>query len=208
VLQRQLQMQSRSIAGLLVTPPHYIRPSQAGLADYFVRLADASSVPLILYNIPYRTGINISLETIRTLAQHERIVAIKDCGGDAAVTMQLIADGKLDVLSGEDHQIFSTLCLGGAGAITAAAHIRPDLYVRLVELVRSERIAEARRLFYQLLPLIQLLFKEPNPAMVKAALATMGCIRDELRPPMQVATAAWREQLAGELRRIAACYDL
>jgi 4-hydroxy-tetrahydrodipicolinate synthase len=202
VLQRQQQFQTRTIAGMLVPSPYYIRPSQAGLADYFERLADAATTPLILYNIPYRTGINIELDTIRQLAQHDRIVAIKDCGGDAATTMQLIADGQLDVLAGEDHQIFSTLCLGGAGAITAAAHVRPDLYVRIVQLVRTQKLDEARQLFYQLLPLIQLLFKEPNPAMVKAALAMMGLIEDELRAPMQVATAALREQLAGELKRV------
>jgi len=202
VLQRQQHMQTRPIAGLLVTPPYYIRPSQAGLIDYFERLANAASVPLILYNIPYRTGVNIELQTFRTLAQHERIVAIKDCGGDAAVTMQLIADGALDVLTGEDQQIFSTLCLGGAGAITAAAHIRPDLYVQIAQLVQSEKLDEARQLFYRLLPLIQLLFTEPNPALIKAALAMQGVIRDECRAPMQAATAAMREQLACELKRL------
>lgn len=207
VLQRQQQMQTRAIAGLLVTPPYYIRPSQAGLVAYFERLADVASVPLILYNIPYRTGVNIELQTIKTLAQHARIVAIKDCGGDAAVTMQLIAEGTLDVLAGEDQQIFSTLCLGGAGAITAAAHIRPDLYVRIERLVRAGKLIEARQLFYRLLPLIQLLFTEPNPAGIKAALAIQGWIHDECRAPMRAATAAMRERLASELIKTGA-YDL
>jgi 4-hydroxy-tetrahydrodipicolinate synthase len=202
ILERLQQFQSRSIAGLLVPPPYYIRPSQSGLVEYFERLANASSVPLILYNIPYRTGVNMSLDTIRAVARHPRIVAIKDCGGDAMVTMQLIADSKLDVLAGEDQQIFSTLCLGGAGAITAAAHIRPDLYVRLHQLILSNGIGEARKLFYQLLPLIQLLFQEPNPALIKAALSMMGWMHEELRPPMQTASSALREQLALELKRI------
>jgi 4-hydroxy-tetrahydrodipicolinate synthase len=202
VLQRQQHMQTRPITGLLVTPPYYIRPSQAGLIDYFELLANAASVPLILYNIPYRTGVNIELQTIRTLALHQQIVAIKDCGGDAGVTMQLIADGTLDVLAGEDQQIFSTLCLGGAGAITAAAHIRPDLYVRIAQLVQSEKLDEARQLFYRLLPLIQLLFTEPNPALIKAALAIQGLIHDECRAPMQAATTAMRGQLACALKRV------
>ncbi|MGZ3159896.1 MAG: dihydrodipicolinate synthase family protein, partial [Burkholderiaceae bacterium] len=93
-------------------------------------------------------------------------------------------------------------CLGGAGAITAAAHIRPDLYVRIAQLVQSEQLREARQLFYRLLPLIQLLFTEPNPAGVKAALAMQGLIRDECRAPMQVATPEMRERLASELKRI------
>ncbi len=201
-LQRQQHMQARPIAGLLVTPPYYIRPSQAGLIDYFERLANAATVPLVLYNIPYRTGVNIELQSIRTLARHPRIVAIKDCGGDAAVTMQLIADGTLDVLAGEDQQIFSTLCFGGAGAITAAAHIYPELYVQIAQLIRSEKLNNARQLFYRLLPLIQLLFTEPNPAGVKAALALQGLLHDECRTPMQAATDAMREQLFLELKKL------
>jgi 4-hydroxy-tetrahydrodipicolinate synthase len=140
LLARMDRFQRLPIAGLLTPPPYYIRPSQAGLLDYFHAIADAASVPLILYNIPYRTGIELELETIRTLAQHERIVAIKDCGGNPAATMNLIADARLDVLAGEDHQILSTLCLGGTGAIAAAAHIRPDLFVRVAQQVKSGQL--------------------------------------------------------------------
>jgi 4-hydroxy-tetrahydrodipicolinate synthase len=136
------EIQRRPIAGLLVPAPYYIRPSQQGLAFYFQSVADASSVPVVLYNIPYRTGVGLELETIRTLAQHRNIRAIKDCGGDPALTMQLILDGQLAVLAGEDIQIFATLCLGGAGAITAAAHIRPDLFVRLANLVHQGTVSD------------------------------------------------------------------
>lgn len=202
VLNRLQQFQRRPIAGLLTPPPYYIRPSQAGLLDYFYTLADASSVPLILYNIPYRTGIAIELETIRTLAQHARVVALKDCGGDPAMTLNLIADGSLDILAGEDHQILSTLCLGGTGAIAAAAHIRPDLYVRVAQQVKLGELNDARQVFYRLLPMIQLLFKEPNPGPVKAALSMMELLRDELRAPMQTASADMREQLAGQLKQL------
>lgn len=202
VLNRLQQFQRRPIAGLLTPPPYYIRPSQAGLLDYFYTLADASSVPLILYNIPYRTGIAIELETIRTLAQHARVVALKDCGGDPAMTLNLIADGSLDILAGEDHQILSTLCLGGTGAIAAAAHIRPDLYVRVAQQVKRGELNDARQVFYRLLPMIQLLFKEPNPGPVKAALSMMELLRDELRAPMQTASAEMREQLAGQLKQL------
>jgi 4-hydroxy-tetrahydrodipicolinate synthase len=186
----------------LVPPPYYIRPSQAGLLKYFHTLADTASVPLILYNIPYRTGIELELETIRTLAQHERVTGIKDCGGSAATTLNLIADAKLDVLAEEDHQILATLCLGGAGAIAAAAHIRPDLFVRVAQHMQSGELAGARQLFYRLLPMIQLLFQEPNPAPVKMALPMMGWMRDELRAPMQMASEKMREQLAHELKRL------
>ena len=202
-LARLQQIQRRSIAGLLVPPPYYIRPSQAGLVEYFNTIADAASAPIIIYNIPYRTGVAMTLETLRAIAQHERVVALKDCGGDLALTMQLIADGKLAVLAGEDQQILSTLCLGGSGAIAASAHLRPDLFANLPPLVQAGRLDEARKIFYKLLPLIQRVFEEPNPAPIKAALAMMGMMRDELRPPMQMASPEMRASLADDLKRIA-----
>lgn len=192
---QQQAAQQRAIAGLLVSPPSYIRPSQTGIIAYFTALADAATVPLILYTIPYRTGIAMEIDTIRTLAAHPRITAIKDCGGDSALTMQLITDGTLQVLAGEDSQIFSTLCFGGAGIIAASAHIRPDLFVRLHQLIRNEKLSEARRLYHRLLPLIALLFEEANPAPVKALLAAQGVLRDALRPPLQTASKGLLERL-------------
>lgn len=204
LLNRLQQIQRRPIAGLLVPPPYYIRPSQAGLVEFFNTVADAATAPIIIYNIPYRTGVAMTLATLRTIAQHERVVAIKDCGGDLGLTMQLIADGELDVLAGEDQQILSTLCLGGSGAIAASAHLRPALFARLAPLVQAGKLDEARRIFYQLLPMIQRVFEEPNPAPLKAALAMMDMMRDELRPPMQAASPEMRARLADVLQRIAA----
>lgn len=203
LLTRLQQIQRRPIAGLLVPPPYYIRPSQAGLVEFFHTVADAASVPLIIYNIPYRTGVAMTLDTLRAVAQHERIVALKDCGGDPALTMQLIADGKLAVLSGEDQQILSTLCLGGSGAFAASAHLRPDLFVRLAQRVQAGDLDAARKIFYGLLPMIQRAFEEPNPAPLKAALASMGWLSDELRAPLQAASGAMRQRMALELERLA-----
>jgi 4-hydroxy-tetrahydrodipicolinate synthase len=202
LLARLERIARRPVAGLLVPPPYYIRPSQTALADYFHALADAGEAPLIVYNIPYRTGIAIELDTMRQIAAHPRIVALKDCGGDAAMMMQLIEVGDLAVLNGEDPQLFTTLCLGGAGAIVASAHLRPDLFVRLAKLLAEDRLAAARALFRELLPLIRLLFEEPNPAPLKAALAIKGFLRDELRLPMRGASGALRERLAQELLRL------
>jgi 4-hydroxy-tetrahydrodipicolinate synthase len=198
----QKQIQIRPIAGLLVPPPYYIRPSQAGLIDYFQTLADAASAPVVVYNIPYRTGIPIELDTMRRIAEHERIVALKDCGGDPLMTMELITDGQLDVLAGEDRQLFSTLCLGGAGAIAASAHIRPDLFVRLMRHVQSNDLTQARKVFHQLLPLMHLLFKDANPGPLKATLAMSGMISDELRAPMQGPSAELKEDLRREWQRL------
>jgi len=185
LLQFQSEILKRPLAGLLVPPPYYIRPSQAGLEAFFKTVADASSVPIILYDIPYRTGIAFEQATLLNIVAHERIVAIKDCGGNQATTLALLASGKVDVLCGEDPQIFNALCLGATGAIAASAHVHPERFVALYRQIRDHQLAAGRTTFFQLLPLIQSLFIEPNPAPVKTALALQGLIDDELRAPMQ-----------------------
>jgi 4-hydroxy-tetrahydrodipicolinate synthase len=189
VLSMQHEVQRRPVAGLLVPAPYYIRPSQAGLLAWFDAIADAAEVPLILYDIPYRTGSRIDLATLREIARHPRVVAIKDCGGNPETTQALLADGVLDVLAGEDAQLFSTLSLGGSGAIAASAHNQPQHFVRLAECIAVGDIAAAQAIFQRLLPLIQLSFAEANPAPVKSLLALQGLIDDELRAPMQRSSA-------------------
>jgi 4-hydroxy-tetrahydrodipicolinate synthase len=201
-LERQQALQKRSIAGLLAAPPAYIKPSQDGLIAYFRALADAANVPLLLYNIPYRTGVGIALASYLKLAEHPRIVATKDCGGDPLLTMKLIADGRIAVLAGEDAQLLSSLALGASGAILASAHIRTDFFASLFEQVRRGDLEAARRTFYRLLPLMELLFAEPNPGPLKSALAMMGWMEEVLREPMLPASPALREKLGAELRRL------
>ena len=190
LLQLQSEILKRPLAGLLVPPPYYIRPSQAGLEAFFKTVADASTVPIILYDIPYRTGIAFEQATLLNIVAHERIVAIKDCGGNQGNTLALLTSGKVNVLCGEDNQIFSALCLGAKGAIAASAHVHPELFVTLYQQIRDQRLAEGRATFFRLLPLIQSLFIEPNPAPVKTALALEGLIDDELRAPMQRSSEA------------------
>ncbi|MEO8021967.1 4-hydroxy-tetrahydrodipicolinate synthase [Polaromonas sp.] len=186
---------AEGISGILLPAPSYIRPSQAGLIEWFGALADASAVPLILYDIPYRTGSTLDLATLLALASHPRICAIKDCGGDPAKTQALIADGRLQVLAGEDMNIFSTVSQGGHGAIAAAAHVHTQRFVRIVELLRAGETAQANALWAPLLPLIEGLFSEPNPGPLKALMAHQGLLRDGLRSPMTRASAALAERL-------------
>lgn len=195
LLDLQREIQRRPLAGLLVPAPYYIRPSQAGLEHFFTTLADAAEVPLVLYDIPYRTGIRIERDTLRRIVSHPNIQAIKDCAGDAETTMTLIAEGQVQVLAGEDTQIFNTLCLGGAGAISASAHIRADLYVRMQQCVAGADLQGARQLHYQLLPWMQAAFAEANPSAIKAALALQGLIGEEPRAPLLPCTEATRERL-------------
>ncbi|MGE8051403.1 4-hydroxy-tetrahydrodipicolinate synthase [Pseudomonas monteilii] len=195
VLWLQREVQKRELAGLLVPAPYYIRPSQDALETYFKTIANAANTNIILYDIPYRTGVRLELETLRRIFSHPRIVAIKDCGGDSIITQTLIADRQVDVLVGEDHQILSALCLGASGIISASAHLRPDLFVRVVQDVKNSRLSEARATFQALFPLIRALFVEPNPAPVKSGLAISGIISADLRLPMLPASSHLADQL-------------
>ncbi|WP_051243895.1 4-hydroxy-tetrahydrodipicolinate synthase family protein [Azohydromonas australica] len=184
-----------SLRGLLVPAPHYVRPSQAGLRLWFETLADASSLPLIVYDIPYRTGAVLARETLLALAAHPNIRAVKDCGGDAGKTQALIADGRLAVLAGEDIQIFGNVAQGGAGAIAASAHLHTERFVAVLKALARADLEAARAQWQPLVPLIELLFAEPNPGPVKAMLARQGLIRAEVRAPMTGISAALQQRL-------------
>lgn len=180
---------AQGVQGFLVPPPAYVRPSQEGLLSFFTHVADAAGRPLIVYDIPYRAGVSISLDTLLALAAHPAIQAIKDCGGDTHKTQALIADGRLQVLAGEDHQIFSTLCQGGAGAIAASAHLLTDRFTALLDAVREGDLRHARGLHHALAPLVRALFAEPNPGPLKAALASQGLIDSPtVRAPLMPAS--------------------
>ncbi|CAB3651868.1 4-hydroxy-tetrahydrodipicolinate synthase [Paraburkholderia phenoliruptrix] len=194
--ERIQQLNALPIAGVLMAAPYYVRPSQAGIVSHFMTLADASEKPVVLYDIPYRTGVRLELDTLLTLAAHPRIQAVKDCAGSLDTTLALSRDGRLQVLTGEDMQIFNTLCLGGSGAIAASAHVRTEQFVALYRALAAGALEEGRRIFHTLVPLIHALFAEPNPAPVKAWLASQGLIRDELRLPMTRASTTLAERLA------------
>ena len=192
------RLAGRGLAGLLVPAPSYIRPSQAGLQQWFTAIADASEVPVLVYDIPYRTGSTLARETLLALAAHANIVGVKDCSGDAAKVRALIADGRLQVLAGEDAQVLATLAEGGTGAIAASAHVHTPRWARLVAALQAGRLTEARALWQPLAPLVEALFAEPNPGPVKALLAQAGEMCDALRAPMTAASPA----LLGRLRTI------
>lgn len=194
------------LAGVLTPAPYYIRPSQAGLIDWFETLADRSRAPLVLYDIPYRTGATLTLETLLTLAGHANIRAIKDCGGNAYTTQALIADGRLSVLAGEDHQLLSTLTMGGHGAIIASSHCRPALFSALYRAVQAQQLDVARSLFHALMPVVKLLFAEANPGPIKAWLAREGLLMDVLRAPMTSASPALAQQLVEAIAAIDAAF--
>lgn len=200
------QFGERPLAGVLVSAPAYVRPAQDGLRLWFETLADASRVPLVLYDIPYRTGATLETATLLALAAHPNIAAIKDCGGSLDKTIALIADGRLAVMAGEDLQALSTLSLGGAGAIVASAHVRPDLHVAMFEAAQAGAWDRARTLFHALAPVIRLLYAHPNPGPLKAALGALHDCEDTLRPPMTAPGPDLRAALADAIAALpAAC---
>ena len=182
-------------AGYLVPPPYYLGPSQAGILWHYRQIAWATERPIILYNIPKRSGVAMTVETMEALAVLPNFGAVKEC--NPAVLAALNARDRLNALCGEDLSLLDHFLAGGRGAIPAAAHLYPERFVALMALAQSGDAQAARECFDPLRPLIRLLFSEPNPAPVKRALAMQGLIADELRLPMMPAS----RELSARLRR-------
>ncbi|HNR98095.1 MAG TPA: 4-hydroxy-tetrahydrodipicolinate synthase [Planctomycetota bacterium] len=170
--------------GALLIAPYYNRPSQEGLYRHFMAIADSVSLPLILYNIPSRTGVSIEPATFARLAQHENVVAVKEASGRLDLAAEILGGTDLEVLAGDDALTLPVMALGGVGVISVAANVVPRSMADLVDLFREGRIAEARKIFYRLFPLFRALFVEVNPVPVKRALALGGVVSDEVRLPL------------------------
>jgi len=190
-------------AALLICP-YYNRPTQAGLIAHFTHVAEATSLPLIIYNIPSRTGVNMTAATTAELSRVPNIVGTKEASGDLHQVAAIIeqADPDFAVLSGDGNLTFAICCLGGVGGILADAHILPGEWRRMVELIAAGSIADAREIHYRLLPITRALFLETNPAPVKAALDLMGIAPADTRLPLLPATDRCRAALREELGKL------
>lgn len=195
------QAEKIDLDGYLVVCPYYNRPNQEGIIAHFRAVSEMTDRPILVYNIPLRTGMNIEVGTVVELSRIPNIVGIKDAAADINQTMSIIARTKnFSLLSGEDHLLFLSCCLGGHGGVMASGHVLPADFLALVEAVNRGDLVEARRLHYHLLPLVRVMFKEPNPAPAKTAMRLMGVIEsDELRLPLLKVSAACREDIAGVL---------
>lgn len=190
--------------GCLVVTPYYNKATQKGLVKMYETIADASTVPIILYNVPSRTGINIEPATYAALADHPMIGGIKEANGNISKiveTMSLVGD-KLDLYSGNDDQIVPLLSVGGKGVISVLSNVCPKATSRMVHRYLDGDPAGALALQLHYLPLIQALFSEVNPIPVKAATAAMGFGSDALRLPLTIIEDAHRERLYREMRRV------
>jgi 4-hydroxy-tetrahydrodipicolinate synthase len=200
----EVERRSAEVDAILSVVPYYTRPSEAGVVRHFELLAAASAVPLVPYNIPYRTGRRLGAEALLELAAEPTIAGVKQSPGTLDDdTLRLVHGAPSDflVLAGDDSLLFSMLCLGAAGGITASAHLCTRLFVRIHALVADDRAAQARALARTVAPLVDLLFAEPNPAVLKGVLAAVGRIPTaELRLPM---TAARRASVDAAVRALA-----
>ena len=171
---------------VLVVTPYYNKTTQRGLIRMYETIADASTKPLILYNVPSRTGINIAPETYVALAEHPRIAAIKEANSDISKiveTFALVGD-RLDIYSGNDDQIVPILAMGGQGCISVLSNVIPAQTVALTDRFFAGDVAGAAALQCQYMPLVRSLFCETNPIPVKAAMAAMGYCENYLRLPL------------------------
>ncbi len=170
----------------LVVVPYYNKPSQEGIYLHFKAISESTSAPIIMYNIPGRTGINMSVETTLRLATIKNIIAVKEASGNFEQISEIIrlAPEGFTVLSGNDDVTFPLMCAGAKGVISVASNIAPSPIVRMTKLLAEGRTGEAAALHHRLMPLFKACFVESNPIPVKAALALSGLVKNRLRLPL------------------------
>ena len=201
LLHRLDETASWPIDGYLVTCPYYSRPSQEGLRRHFEALTDRTTKPIALYNIPYRTGVNLANETVFRLAELETVIGIKDCCAVPAQSFDLLRGrpAGFAVMTGEDGWFFSALAHGGDGGILASAHVDPEGFAAVRRALLAGNRERALRLWTDLVDVVALLFAEPSPAPIKHWLWRRHLIPSpEVRMPMAPVSA----KLAGEIDRM------
>ena len=169
----------------LVVTPYYNKATQKGLIEMYTSIADYSKIPIILYNVPSRTGVNIEPATYKVLAEHPNIVGFKEANGNLSKMVETMSyvHGKLDLYSGNDDQIVPLLALGGQGVISVLSNLLPAESVRICDRFFAGDVEGAARMQYQYHALIDALFSEVNPIPVKAAMAAMGFCENRVRLP-------------------------
>jgi len=172
-------------AALMVTP-YYNRPTQEGMYQHYRTIAEQVPIPIVVYNVPTRTGANLLPETLARLAKIPNIVAVKEAAGSLKQMQEIISQcGEgFSVLSGDDFFTYPLLCLGGHGIISVVSNVAPKDMADMIDAFEAGDLAKARELHYKMTPLVDALFIETSPTPVKTALALMGKIEDEIRLPL------------------------
>jgi 4-hydroxy-tetrahydrodipicolinate synthase len=186
------------VSAALVITPYYNKPTQDGLCRHFRAVAESANIPIILYNVPGRTGVNMTAHTVAQLAEVPNIVGVKEASGNLSQVCDIIrmTPRKFCVLSGDDALFFPMMALGAKGVISVTSNVAPRLMAELYDTYVIGEISRARDIHYQLWPLFQALFLETNPIPAKTALAMMKRIREEFRLPLSPMADANRKTLA------------
>lgn len=186
---------------VLVITPYYNKTSDAGLLAHFTAIADRSPIPIILYNVPSRTGMTIPIQVLERLAKHPKIIGIKEASGDISYVMAVarLLNETFVLYSGNDDMILPVLSVGGSGVISVWANIKPKQVHDLVSAFNNGNIEKAQAIQLEALPLIHALFSETNPIPVKAAMEILGLPAGPLRLPLVSLAEEKKEQLAGLL---------
>ena len=189
---------------ILVVTPYYNKATQNGLYKHFVTVADVSTVPVILYNVPGRTGCNLQPKTVARLAEHPNIVAIKEATGNMAQAVELVrlCGDKLDIYSGEDGIVVPMMSMGAAGCISVLSNVVPAMAVEMTDACLAGDFAKGAKLQCEMLPLINALFSEVNPIPAKAAVSAMGFGNEYLRLPLTPMEDETRAVLYAEMRKL------
>lgn len=189
---------------LLVVTPYYNKATQTGLIAHFTAVADAASKPVILYNVPGRTGCNLLPDTVAKLAEHPNIVAIKEASGNMAQVVELIAKcgDKLDIYSGEDALTVPMMSMGAAGTISVLSNVVPQESVAMTDAALRGDYLVASEWQCKLLPLINALFSQVNPIPAKAAVAAMGFGEEYLRLPLTPMEEPFRSRMLEEMKKL------
>ena len=203
VIELARDMERIGADGILSVTPYYNKPTPEGMYQHFKAIAESTRLPIVLYNVPGRTGINMDVRTTVRLSQIPNIVAIK-APGDVVQMSEIISATRDDfiVLSGDDPVTVATMAVGGQGVVSVASNEAPAEMVQIVELCEKGDYPAARRLHHRLLPLIQVNFVESNPIPCKAAMAAMGLIEENYRLPLVPPAAATREKVIAVLQEL------
>jgi 4-hydroxy-tetrahydrodipicolinate synthase len=185
------------VDGLLSVTPYYNKPTQQGLYEHFAAIAGSTRLPIMLYNVPGRTGVNLEPKTVARLATIPNIVAVKEASANVGQMIEIVASTPDDfiLVSGDDPLTVAVMGIGGKGVVSVASNEAPAEMVQIVELCEKGDFAAARRLHHWLLPLIQVNFAESNPIPCKAAMAAMGLIEERYRLPLVPPSQTTRERI-------------
>ncbi len=185
------------VDGVLLVTPYYNKPTQEGLYRHYKKVADAVNIPIVLYNVPSRTGVNLLPQTVARLAEIKTVVAIKEATGNMKQVSEVIrlCGDNITVISGDDFTSLTLLALGGKGAISVTANVAPRDMSGMFRAWEEGNIQDARRLHYKLEPLNQAMFIETNPVPAKTALSMMGKIQEDVRLPLCAMSSENKEKL-------------